>query len=58
MFIQVTTNSGGKITINADQIQVIEPCPAGSVIFYANGESVNIQDDFDLVSSLLEAEMT
>ena len=55
-FIEITEANGEALTINPDQVVRFTPHPnGGSVIFFSDGKSMNINDEYHTLRNRLNS---
>lgn len=56
MTAEFTLNDGNPVTINMDQVDYFQPSDDGTLIMFADGRELEVQEPYDAVAEVLNPE--
>ncbi|ANI80303.1 hypothetical protein [Sphingobium sp. EP60837] len=56
MIAEFTLADGNPVTINMDQIDYFQPCDDGTLVVFADGRKLELQESYDTVAEVLNPE--
>ena len=54
--VEFTLTDGNPVTINMDQIDYFQPCDDGTLVVFADGQKLELQESYDAVAEVLNPE--
>lgn len=56
MIVEFTLTDGNPVTINMAQIDYFQPCHDGTLVVFADGRQLELQESYDAVAEVLNPE--
>ncbi|WP_197053208.1 hypothetical protein [Sphingobium herbicidovorans] len=56
MIAEFTLNDGNPVSINMDQVDYVQPSDDGTLVVFADGRHLELQESYDAVAEVLNPE--
>jgi hypothetical protein len=56
MIAEFTLNDGDPVSINMEQVDYFQPCDNGTLVFFSDGQKIELQDSYDAVAEVMNPE--
>ena len=56
MIAECTLNDGNLVSINMEQVDYFKPFGNGTLVFFSDGQELELQDSYDAVAEVMNPE--